>query len=410
MSVGQHAGAIAESPTMALNEQARLLREQGESVIHLGIGEPKNRTPPAAVEAAAAKLAGGEIKYTPTTGVPSFKKAIVEYTARNYGREVAPANVIVCDGAKQAIFNALYTLIDPGQEVILLAPYWVSYPEMVKMCGSTPVLVSAPEGSFEPRLADIERAMTSRTRVIIVNSPNNPSGAVFSASLLGELIPACEKRGIYLIMDDIYHKLVFDGAIAPSCLQFASRSIDQGNIIVVNGVAKTYGMTGFRIGWAVGPKDVVKVMANVQSQTTSCSSVLTQAGAEAALRGPQEVVEELRRTIESNRDLVVAGLAAIRGVKLIKPLGTFYCLPDFRELLGERIGSNSHQLAAFLLQKARVVTVPGKDFGVEGHLRLSYAGSADEVIEGLRRMRWALDPASSSEISFGGKSHRRDWF
>ena len=410
MSAGQRALAIAESPTMALNEQARLLREAGESVIHLGIGEPKNQTPRSAVEAAAARLATGEVKYTPTSGIPSFKKAILAYTAANYGREAAPANVIVSDGAKQSIFNALFALLDPGQEVILLAPYWVSYPEMVRMCGGLPVVVRPPEGSFEPAMADIERAVTPSTRAVIVNSPNNPSGAVFSEALLGALIPFCEERGIYVIMDDIYHKLVFDGVAVPSCYRFTSRPIDEATLVVINGVAKTYGMTGFRIGWTIGPKDLVKVMGNIQSQTTSCTSVLTQAGAEGALTGSQDVVEDLRRFIESNRDRVVAGLAALPGVRLVRPLGTFYCLPDFRGVLGGPLGNDSHALAAFLLRTARVVTVPGKDFGVEGHLRLSYAGSAADVTEGLRRLQWALDPASPPEITFGGKTHRRDWF
>jgi aspartate aminotransferase len=409
MSVGQRARAIAESPTMKLNEEARLLRERGESVIHLGIGEPKNKTPRAAVESVAAKLAGGEIKYTPTGGIPSLKKAIVRYTEENYGRTVAPYNVIVTDGAKQAIFNALYGLLDPGQEVILLAPYWVSYPEMVKMLSGVPVVVAPADGSFHPRITEVERAVTDRTRAIIVNSPNNPSGVVFSEEFVGSLVDFCERRGIYAIMDDIYHKLVFDGCKAPSCYRFTTRDTDRSHLVVVNGVAKTYGMTGFRIGWAVGSRELVKVMGNVQSQTTSCSSVLTQVGAEGALTGPQAVVEELRLFIEHNRDVVMQELGELPGVKTSKPNGTFYCLPDFREFLGGSIARDSLELSSFLLSKARVVTVPGKAFGVEGHLRLSYAGPTEDVIEGIRRIRWALDSRTPREIAFGGKTYVRDW-
>ena len=227
MGVSQFARGIAESPTMALNERARVLREQGESIVHLGIGEPQNAAPKAAVDAAAAKLAGGKIKYTPTTGVPSFKKAIIRYTETNYGRTVGPKNVIVCSGAKQAIFNALWTILDPGDEVILLAPYWVSYPEMVKMCRAVPVVVTPRAGSLTPAVDDIVRAVTPRTRAIIVNSPNNPSGMVFSREMIGALVQFCEDRGIHAIMDDIYHKLVFDGVAAPSCYEFTTRETER---------------------------------------------------------------------------------------------------------------------------------------------------------------------------------------
>jgi aspartate aminotransferase len=409
MSVGQLARAIAESPTMKLNEEARLLRERGESVIHLGIGEPKNKTPQTAAEAVAAKLAGGDIKYTPTSGIPSLKKAISRYTEENYGRMVAPHNVIVTDGAKQAIFNALYSLLDPGQEVILLAPYWVSYPEMVKMLSGVPVIVTPGDGTFHPRMADIERAVTDRTRAIIVNSPNNPSGVVFSEEFIAALVDFCERRSIYAIMDDIYHKLVFDGCRAPSCYRFTTRDTDSSHLIVINGVAKTYGMTGFRIGWAVGSREIVKVMGNVQSQTTSCSSVLTQAGAEGALTGPQDVVESLRAFIQNNRDVAMRELGKLPSVKVTRPSGTFYCLPDFRAVLDGSIAKDSLELSSFLLAKARVVTVPGKEFGIEGHLRLSYAGSTEDVVEGIRRIRWALDPRAPREIVFGGKTYARDW-
>jgi aspartate aminotransferase len=410
MGVSQFARGISESPTMALNERARVLREQGESIVHLGIGEPQNAAPKAALEAAAAALSGGRIKYTPTTGTPSFKKAIIHYTEANYGRTVSPKNVIVCSGAKQAIFNALWTILDPGDEVILLAPYWVSYPEMVKMCRAVPVVVAPRAGALTPAFDDIARAVTPRTRAIIVNSPNNPSGMVFSRDLVGALVGLCEDRGIYAIMDDIYHKLVFDGVIPPSCYEFTTRDANASSLIVVNGIAKTYGMTGFRIGWAIASEEIVAAMGTLQSQTTSCTSVLCQAGAEGAMMGPQDDVESLRRCMEKNRDLIVEGLAGIPGVKVVKPSGTFYCLPDFSGCFREGIARGSHDLAMFLLSKARVITVPGRDFGLEGHLRLSYAGSAGDVVEGVKRIRWALDPSAPKEIQIGGKTVTRDWF
>jgi aspartate aminotransferase len=409
MGVSEFARSVAESPTMALNEQARLLREQGESVIHLGIGEPQNAAPRSAIDTAAAALATGKIKYTPSTGIPSFKKAIVRYTEQNYGRVVSPKNVIVCSGAKQAIFNALWAILDPGDEVILLAPYWVSYPEMVKMCRAVPIVVTPEAGQLVVSFGQIRQAVTPRTRAIIVNSPNNPSGMVFPRDLLGELIGFCEEHGIHAVMDDIYHKLVFDGVTAPSCYEFTSRDTDASHVIVINGIAKTYGMTGFRIGWAVAGQDIVKAMARLQSQTTSCTSSLCQLAAEGAMLGPQDDVETLRQCMQHNRDVIVADLASVRGVTVAKPSGTFYCLPDFSAHLNGSLARGSFDLSMFLLSKARVVTVPGKDFGLEGYLRLSYAGSTADVAEGVRRIRWALDPSSPKTIQIGGKSVTRDW-
>lgn len=377
--------------------------------MHLGIGEPQNKAPQSAIDKASSALSAGKIKYTPTTGIPSFKKAVVRYTEENYGRTVSPKNVIVCSGAKQAIFNALWAILDPGDEVILLAPYWVSYPEMVKMCRAVPVVVVPTGGSLTPSFEQIERAVTPRTRAIIVNSPNNPSGMVFSRDLVGALVRFCEERGIHAIMDDIYHKLVFDGVKAPSCYEFSTRETNASSLIVVNGIAKTYGMTGFRIGWAIASQDIVAAMGKLQSQTTSCTSSLCQLAAEGAMLGPQDEVEQLRRSMEHNRDVIMAGLAEVPGVKVVKPSGTFYCLPDFSACFRPGIAANSFELSMFLLSKARVVTVPGKDFGLEGYLRLSYAGSTAEAVEGIKRIRWALDPATPAAIAIGEKTVVRDW-
>jgi|WetSurMetagenome_2_1015567.scaffolds.fasta_scaffold56237_2 aspartate aminotransferase len=409
MGVSQFARGISESPTMALNEQARVLREQGESVVHLGIGEPQNAAPKAAIDTAASALAGGKIKYTPTTGIPSFKKAVIRYTEQNYGRAVSPKNVIVCSGAKQAIFNALWAILDPGDEVILLAPYWVSYPEMVKMCRAVPVVVTPPDGTLAPSFDQVRQAVTPRTKAIIVNSPNNPSGVVFCRDLVGALVGFCEERGIHAIMDDIYHKLVFDGVHAPSCYDFTTRDTDASHIIVVNGIAKTYGMTGFRIGWAIASADVVTAMSTLQSQTTSCTSSLCQLAAEGAMLGPQDDVETLRQYMQHNRDVILAELAKVPGVTVQKPAGTFYCLPDFRACLKPGVAKDSFDLSMFLLSKARVVTVPGRDFGLEGYLRLSYAGNTADVVEGVARIRWALDPSAPKDIRIGDKTVVRDW-
>lgn len=404
MSVSQLAKSIAESPTLKLNEAARLLREKGEAVIHLGAGEPKNKAPISAILSAAAKLNTADIKYTPTDGIPSLKKAIIRYMEENYDRVVGPENVIVSAGAKQSLYNILYSILNPQDEVIILAPYWVSYPEMVRMVYGVPVIVTPEDGRFYPRMEDILKAMSSYTRAIIVNSPNNPSGVVYSEEFMAELVDYCEKKDIYVIMDDIYQKLVFDGKRAPVAYKHTSRDIESTHIIVVNGVSKLYGMTGFRIGWAVTNRKLVEIMTNVQSQITSCTAVLLQAAAEGALTGLQSVVESLRLTLENNRNVMIQELQSFKGVKVTKPNGTYYCLPDFSAYSKDSVG-----LSDLLLNKALVVSVPGKEFGMEGHLRLSYAGSIKDITEGIDRMKWALDPDSPKEIYIGERKLVRDW-
>ena len=404
MKLSKIASEIAESPTFALNEEARLLRERGEAVIHLGIGEPKNKTPINAILTSAAKLTSGEVKYTPPDGVPSLKKAIVRYTEENYDRLVAPENVIVTNGAKQSLFNIFYSILNPQDEVIVIAPYWVSYPEIIKMCLGRPVIVTPEDGTFTPRFEDIERAVTSYTRAIIVNSPNNPSGAIYPPALIEKLVDFCERKGIFLVCDDIYHKLTFDHKEAIPAIRFAKKDVEDSHVIIVNGVAKLYGMTGFRIGWVVGPRELIRVMTNVTVQTTSGVSPVSQAAAEGALNGLQSVVEALRLQIQNNRDVLLQEMKSFNGARLIPPDGTFYALPDLRAF-----NNSSEELARFLLKKALVVTVPGKEFGMEGHIRISFSGTVKDVTEGIARMKWALDPTSSNEIYLGDKKMVRDW-
>lgn len=404
MTISHLARAIAESPTLKLNEEARILRERGESVIHLGIGEPKNKAPITAILSAAAKISSGDVKYSPPDGTPSLKKAIIRYTEDNYGRHVAPENIVVSSGAKFSLYNLFYSLIDPQDEVILLAPYWVSYPEIIKMVNGIPVIVTPEDGSFHPRIEDIEKAVTPYTKAIIVNSPNNPSGVLYREDFIAQMVDYCERKGIYLVMDDIYHKLVFDHKNCPSPYQFTAKDIENTKIIVVNGVSKLYGMTGFRIGWVVTNRRLASVLHNIQAQTESCPSVVLQAAAEGALNGMQTVVESLRLTIENNRNVILQELKTVNGIRVIPPDGTFYCLPDFRAY-----SNNSVELADFLLRKAFVVTVPGKEFGMEGHLRLSFAGSVKDIMMGIERIRWALDPNAPYEIYIGDRRMVRDW-
>jgi aspartate aminotransferase len=404
MRLSKLASEIAESPTLALNEEARLLRERGEPVIHLGIGEPKNKTPMNAILASAAKLTSGEVKYTPADGTPALKKAIIRYTEENYNRLVSPENVIVTNGAKQSLFNILYSILNPQDEVIVLAPYWVSYPEIIRMCYGKPVIVTPEDGTFIPNFREIERAVTGYTRAIIVNSPNNPSGAVYPAALIEKLVDFCEKKGIFLICDDIYHKLVFDRQEAAPAFRFTDKDIEDSYVIVVNGVAKVYGMTGFRVGWVVAQRQLVRVMTNVTAQMTSGVSPVSQSAAEGALNGLQNVVEALRLQIQNNREVFLQEMKTFHGARLIKPDGTFYALPDLRAF-----NASSVELSKFLLKKALVVTVPGKEFGMEGHIRLSLSGTVKDVTEGVARIKWALDPTSPNEIYIGDKKMVRDW-
>ena len=404
MRLSKLACDIAESPTLALNEEARILRERGEAVINLGIGEPRNKTPLAAVLASGAKLTSGEVKYTPPDGLPSMKKAVIRYTEENYNRLTAPENVLITNGAKQSLFNIFYSILNPQDEVIVIAPYWVSYPEMIKMCLGIPVVVIPEDGTFTPRFEEIEGAVTSSTRAIIVNSPNNPSGAIYPPELIEKIVELCERKGIFMICDDIYHKLTFDHNVAMPAYSFTKKDVENSHVIVVNGVAKLYGMTGFRVGWVVAPRELIKVMTNVLAQTTSCVSPIAQAAAEGALNGLQSVVEALRLQIQNNRDVVLQELKTFSGARLIEPKGTFYALPDLRAFNG-----NSIELSRFLLKKALVVTVPGREFGMEGHIRISFAGSIKDITEGIARIKWALDPTSPNEIYIGDKRMARDW-
>ena len=404
MSLSQLARTIKESVTLKLNETAALLREKGEPVIHLGGGEPKSKAPIDAIINCASVLNTGEIRYTPPDGIPALKKAIIRYTEERYRKIISADNVIASGGAKQAIMVLLHAILDPKDEVLFPAPYWVSYPEMVKLAGGVPVVITPEDGTFHPNVKEIADAVGSYTKAIIINSPNNPSGAMFSKDFIAEIVEFCEKKSLYLIMDDIYNRLVFDGKSAPVCYDYMQAPLEQSKLVVINGVSKMYAMPGFRVGWAIGNKELVEAMATVQSQQTSGPASPSQWAAVGALNGVQSSIENLRMTLENNRNVMVDRLRAINGVKVTKPDGTFYCFPDFSAYM-----KDSQKLAHFLLDKVRVVTVPGKEFGFEGHLRLSYCGTIREISEALERIQWALDPTSANELYLGDRKLVRDW-
>lgn len=404
MSISQIARTIKASPTLALNEKFAILKEKGDPVIHLGGGEPKSKAPMDAIIAAAAHLNTGEIRYAPADGIPALKQAIIRYTEDNYNRKVEPENVIASSGAKQAIMVALQAILNPQEEVIFPSPYWVSYPDMVKLCQGIPVPVLPEDGTFYPRISDIERRVSSYTKAIIINSPNNPSGVVYSEQFIADIVEFCEKRDLYLIMDDIYHRLVFDNRRPINCYNYTKNLSENSKLILINGVSKLYAMTGFRIGWAVANKKLIEVMSNIQGHQTSGPSILLQKAAVGALNGLQSGVENLRLTLENNRNVMISHLNAFEGVRVTKPDGTFYCFADF-----SNYEKNSTKLSNFLIEKVQVLTVPGAEFGMEGFLRLSYCGSIKDITEGIERMKWALDLNSPNELYIGDRKLVRDW-
>jgi aspartate aminotransferase len=404
MSLSQLARSICESPTLKMNELAAMLRDKGEPVIHLGGGEPKSKAPIDAIVSCSALLHTGDIKYAPADGIPTLKKAIIRYTEEHYHKVVSADNVIASSGAKQAIMVALHAILDPKDEVIFPVPYWVSYPEMVKLAGGVPIPVTAEDGTFCPTIEEIAESVGSYTKAIIINSPNNPSGIMYPRDFIAEVVRLCEKKGLYLIMDDTYNRLLFDGKAPVNCYDYVTEHMDASKLILVNCVSKMYAMTGFRIGWAIGNRELVRAMANIQSQETSGPATPSQWAAIGALNGVQAPIESLRLTLENNRNIMMERLAAFDGVKFTRPDGTFYCFPDFTTY-----EKDSNKLARLLLEKVRVVTVPGREFGMEGHLRMSFCGTIKEILEGIERIKWALDPKSPNELYLGDRKLVRNW-
>lgn len=404
MSISQIARTISASPTLMLNEKAAILREKGEPVIHLGAGEPKSKAPMDAIMAAAAHLNTGEIRYAPADGIPALKKAIIHYTEEHYNRLVEPENVMASGGAKQAIMVALQAILNPQEEVIYPAPYWVSYPEMAKLCGAIGVPVLPEDGTFYPRIQDIEQKVGSYTKAVIINSPNNPTGAMYSEEFIANVVDLCEKRDLYLIMDDIYHRLIFDNRRPINCYEYAKDLSENSKLIVINGISKQYAMTGFRIGWAVANKKLIEVMTNIQGHQTSGPSIVLQKAAVGALNGIQSSVENLRVTLENNRNVMIENLNSFEGIKVTKPDGAFYCFADFSVY-----GKESTKISEFLINKVLVLAVPGVEFGMEGYLRMSFCGSIKDITEGIERMKWALDPNSPNELYIGDRKLVRDW-
>jgi aspartate aminotransferase len=383
--------SIAESATLKVDAKAKSLLAEGRPIISYGPGEPDFPTPDHIVEAAvAAARDPRNHRYSAGAGLPELREAIAEKTLRDSGTSVRPTQVVVTNGGKQAVYQAFQALLDEGDEVLLPAPYWTTYPEAISLAGgvSVEVFAGADQG-YKVTVEQLEAARTPRTKVLLFCSPSNPTGAVYSPAEVEAIGRWALETGTWVISDEIYQSLVYDGVRAVSITEAVPELADQ--TILVNGVAKTYAMTGWRVGWMVGPADVVAGASNLQSHLTSNVSNVSQRAALAALTGPQDEVEAMRRAFDVRRRRIVDELNAIDGVVAPTPEGAFYVYPDVSGLLGREWGgvtpTTSLELADLILDRADVATVPGEAFGPSGYLRLSYALGDDQLLEGVQRLQ-----------------------
>ena len=388
--VSARLAAIAPSATLAVDAKAKALKAAGRPVIGFGAGEPDFPTPDYIVEAAVAAAKDPvNHKYSPAKGLPALREAIAAKTLRDSGYEVSPDDIIVTNGGKQAVYEAFAALVDPGDEVILPAPYWVTYPECVRLAGGIPVEVFAgAEQGYKVTVEQLEAVRTPRTKVLLVCSPSNPTGAVYTPAELTAIGQWALEHGIWVITDEIYEHLLYDGAQAAHIVQLVPELAEQ--TVVLNGVAKTYAMTGWRVGWLIGPSDVVKAATNLQSHLSSNVANVSQRAALAAVAGDLTAVERMREAFDRRRRLMVELLSGIEGLTVPTPQGAFYAYPSIEGLIGKTLRGtvidSSITLASTILDEADVALVPGEAFGRSGFLRLSYATSDDAIREGIGRV------------------------
>ena len=383
-------GAITESATLAVDAKARALKAAGRPVIGFGVGEPDFPTPDYIVEAAQRACAVPRYhKYSPAAGLPELREAIAAKTARDSGYQVAPGQVVVTNGGKQAVYQAFATLIDPGDEVLMPAPYWTTYPEAISLAGGTPVPVLTDERSgYLTSVADLEAHRTDRTKVLLFVSPSNPTGAVYPPELVAEIGRWAAEHGLWVITDEIYEHLVYGDARFTSIAVAAPELADR--VVVLNGVAKTYAMTGWRVGWMIGPPDVAKAAADLQSHLTSNVCNVAQAAALAAVSGDLSAVARMREAFDRRRLLMTGMLNEIPGVLCPLPDGAFYCYPSVKEIVGKELAgrrpANTTELAELVLDEVDVAVVPGEAFGTPGYFRLSCALGDSDLEEGITRL------------------------
>lgn len=384
---------VAPSATLAVDSKAKAMKAAGIDVIGFGAGEPNFATPAPIVDAAAEAVRDPKnYRYTPTPGLPELREAIARKTLRDSGYEVDPSQVIVTNGGKQAVYESFQILLDDGDEVIIPSPFWTSYPEAVKLAGGVPVEVFAgADRGFEPSIEAIEAARTERTKAIIVNTPNNPTGAVWKPETVKAIAEWAIEHHVWVISDEIYEHLNYDGA--KTAYIGAAVPEVRGQLLVLNGVAKTYAMPGWRVGWMIAPPEVAKAASKLQGHMTSNVNNIAQRAAIQAVSGSLDAVYEMREAFDARRKAIVSALNDIEGVNCPTPTGAFYAFADITALLGKPLGPNgtvsntSSEFAAALLDEAHVAAVPGEAFGAPGYLRFSYALADDQLAEGMRRMK-----------------------
>jgi aspartate aminotransferase len=381
--------SISPSSTLAIDAKFKSMKAKGIDVVGFGAGEPDFDTPAHIKEAAIKAINEGFTKYTPASGMPQLREAVCRKFKRDNGLDYSPEQIVVSNGAKHSLVNAFMAICDPGDEVIIPAPFWVSYPEMVKMADGVPVFLNtSEENNFKFTIEDLKKAITAKTRALVLNSPSNPTGMVYSREELKEIAEVAVQNNIYIISDEIYEKLIYDGMEHTSIATFGDEIKDL--TIIINGVSKTYAMTGWRIGYTASNAKIAKVMGNIQSHATSNPNSIAQVAAIAALDGPQDDIEVMRKAFIERRDYMVDRINSIEGLSCSKPQGAFYVMMNIKSILGKefygRVITNSDEFADVLLEKANVALVPGSGFGAEEYVRWSYATSMQNIVEGLNRI------------------------
>ncbi|MBE0558626.1 MAG: pyridoxal phosphate-dependent aminotransferase [Proteobacteria bacterium] len=393
MKLAARVSLIKPSPTLTIQAKANALKAAGRDIIGFGAGEPDFDTPQNIKNAAVRALEAGFTKYTPVGGIDELKDAVTAKLQRDNGLTYKRSEVVISCGAKHSLFNIAHVLFEEGDEVLIPSPYWVSYTDIVYLTGAKPVVITTNvDDGFKLQPAQLEAAVTPRTRAIIISSPSNPAGVTYTLKELEALAEVLVRRGIMIISDDIYEKIIYDGL---PFYTLAALSDELKRLsIVVNGVSKTYSMTGWRIGYAAGAEEIIAAITKYQSQNTSNPTSIAQKAAVEALNGPQESVETMRQEFQRRRDVITGKLNAIPGVTCLKPQGAFYVFPNVGSYYGRSFGgktiTNSAEMATYLLDESNVALVPGGDFGHDDHIRLSYATSMEQIVKGVERIGEAL--------------------
>lgn len=393
MGIAKRAQAIKPSPTLATAAKAKAMKMQGIDIVDFGVGEPDFDTPENVKQAGIRAIQSGFTKYTPAGGTDELKEAVIDKFKKDNDLAYDKSQVLISCGAKHSLYNIAEALFDPGDEIIIPSPYWVSYPDQVLLNDATPVIVETTEAEgFKLSAQKLEKTITKKTKALVLNSPSNPTGLAYDRKTLEEIAAIAVKHKIYVISDEIYEKLLYDGFTHLSIASFGRAIKDL--TIVVNGVSKSHAMTGWRIGYAAGPKDVITAMANIQSQSTSNPCSISQKAALEALRGPQDFIKTMNVEFDKRRKYMVEQLNKIPGVSCLMPVGAFYAFPNVARLYGKSIQGktikNSSDLATYLLEEAKVALVSGDAFGADPYIRLSYATSMENIQKGLNRIAKAV--------------------